>query len=60
MFCTYLYMHTFLITPSLILVIISFPELYFWNQMQVAETNVLNAVQYPQYVAVSPRKEHWS
>lgn len=52
-----LYMHTFLITSSLILVITRFPEPYFWNQMQEAEANVLNAVQYPQDVDVSPRKE---
>lgn len=40
--------------------ITNFPELYFWNQMQIAETNVLNAIQYPQYVNVISRKEYWS
>lgn len=44
MFCTNLHMRTFLITSSPILVIPRFPEPYFWNQMQVAKTNVLNAV----------------
>lgn len=53
-------MHTFLITSSLMLDITSFPELNFWNQMQMAETNVLNAVQYPQYVNVISRKEYRS
>lgn len=37
--------------------ITEFPEPYFWNQMQVAETNVLNTVY---YVGFSPGKEYWS